>query len=245
MLPETFGSREVRFLTNKSRQLASFSSQCTECGDSRLSYLRTPERMVKMSGFDSTRATLLLRLRDRTDKLSWEEFHDRYGDLLFRYARRRGASAVDAEDIVQDVEMSLLSALDGFEYDASKGRFRAYLRTAVVRAMGRKAKKDQRQGENMDPNAFDYMAAVKDSDNDAKWELEWRMHRLRWALREIAPEFEGQTLEAFKVHVLAGKSVEETADQLQMSKASVYQAKSRVLKRVKARLDEVDPEEDM
>ena len=71
------------------------------------------------------------------------------------------------------------------------------------------------------------------------------MHRLRWALREIAPEFEPQTLEAFKLHVLGGKTVDETAEALDLSKASVYQAKSRVLKRVKSRLDEVDPDEDM
>lgn len=198
-----------------------------------------------MNGFDSTRATLLLRLRDRTDRLSWQEFHERYGELLLRYARRRGASAEDAEDVVQEVEMSLLSALDGFEYDASKGRFRAYLRTAVVRALGRKAKKDERQGENMDPVAFDYLAAVKDCDSDEKWEAEWRMHRLRWALREIAPEFEAQTLEAFKMNVLGGKSVDETAEELQLSKASVYQAKSRVLKRLRSRLDEMDPNEDV
>jgi RNA polymerase sigma-70 factor (ECF subfamily) len=92
-----------------------------------------------MSSFDSTRVTLLLRLRDRTDALGWKEFHERYGELLYRYARRRGASAVDAEDVVQDIELSLLKAMDGFEYDASKGRFRAYLRTAVVREMGRRS----------------------------------------------------------------------------------------------------------
>jgi hypothetical protein len=71
---------------------------------------------------DSTRATFLLRLRDRKDEITWQRFHKRYGELLYRYARSRGASVVDAEDIVQDVEMALFKALDGFEYDGTKGQ---------------------------------------------------------------------------------------------------------------------------
>jgi RNA polymerase sigma-70 factor (ECF subfamily) len=198
-----------------------------------------------MAESDSTRATLLLRLRDRTDSLSWQEFHERYGQLLFRYARQRGASQVDAEDIVQEVALSLLKALDGFEYDAAKGRFRSYLRVAVIRAMGRRAGKEARQGEAVDPNTFDYMTAAREADTDAEWEREWRSHRLRWALREVAPGFEQVTIDAFRVHVLAGKSVKDTAKALDISEASVYQAKSRVLKQVKQRLEELDPDEDV
>ena len=193
----------------------------------------------------STRATFLLRLRNRTDRLTWQEFHQRYGELLYRYARARGASLVDAEDIVQEVEMYLVKALDGFEYDARKGRFRAYLRTSVIRAMGRKAGKDARQGELVDPCVFDYLSAGKEAGADQRWETEWRLHRLRWALREVAPEFEDTTLRAFQVHVLNGESAEQTAEQLGISKASVYQAKSRVLKRVRLRLESLDPEDDV
>jgi len=198
-----------------------------------------------MAKSESTRATLLLRLRDRTDELSWQEFHDRYGELLYRYARSRGASAVDAEDIVQEVEMYLVKAMEGFEYDTRKGRFRAYLRASVVRAMGRRADKKKREGDLLDPQHFDYLAAIKDAASDDRWEREWRQHRLRWALRRVEPEFESQTINAFCKHVLGGESVEATAEQLELSKASVYQAKSRVLRRVREVLDSLDPDEDV
>ncbi|MFH0980883.1 MAG: sigma-70 family RNA polymerase sigma factor [Planctomycetota bacterium] len=194
---------------------------------------------------DSTHPTLLLRLRNRTDEVSWQEFHERYGELLVRYARTRGASAVDAEDIVQDVELYLFKAMEGFEYDTSKGRFRTYLRSAVVHAMARKAKKQARQGEVLDPQVFDYLTAGQEADQDDRWEREWRLHRLRWALRAIAQEVEPLTLEAFRLHVLAGRPVTEAAAELGMSTASVYQAKSRILKRVKQKLESLDPEEDV
>ncbi len=194
---------------------------------------------------DSTRPTLLLRLRNRTDELSWQEFHERYGELLYRYARARGAAAVDAEDIVQEVEMYLFKAMEGFEYDVSKGRFRTYLRTAVVHAMSRKAQKQARQGEILDPKVFDQLATAKEADQDDRWEHEWRLHRLRWALRAITTEVEPVTLEAFRLHVLVGQPVGEAAAQLGISTASVYQAKSRILKRVKEKLETLDPHEDV
>jgi RNA polymerase sigma-70 factor (ECF subfamily) len=198
---------------------------------------------MSMSHADTTHLTFLLRLRDRSDKLSWQEFHERYGQLLYRYARSRGASDADAEDIVQEVEMYLFKALDGFEYDARKGRFRAYLRSAVVHAMARRASKQARQPTGLDPRTFDHLASQK-ADSDAEWDREWRLHRLRWAMRSVADTFEPVTLKAFEMHVLAGRSVAETADKLGLSKASVYQAKSRVLRCLKERLAATDPDGD-
>ena len=198
-----------------------------------------------MADPDTTRMTFLLRLRDRSNSVTWQEFHERYGQLLYRYARSRGATDADAEDIVQEVEMYLFKALDGFEYDANRGRFRTYLRSAVIHAMGRRAQKREKQPPALDPNAFDFIAGQREETSDDRWEREWRLHRLRWAMNEIASEFEQSTLKAFELHVLAGQSVDETATELGLSKGSVYQAKSRVLKCLKTKLAELDPDGDI
>jgi len=86
---------------------------------------------------------------------------------------------------------------------------------------------------------------VHEASGDARWEREWQLHRLRWAMRSVAASFNPVTMKAFEMHVLAGHSVDETAEKLEMSKASVYQARSRVLKRLKERLAEVDPDGDL
>jgi RNA polymerase sigma factor (sigma-70 family) len=198
-----------------------------------------------MSHADTTHLTFLLRLRDRADKLSWQEFHERYGQLLYRYARGRGANHADAEDIVQEVEMYLFKAVSGFEYDARKGRFRAYLRSAVIHALGRRASKEAREPAGFDPQAFDYLASHREASADTRWEREWQLHRLRWAMCSVAERFEPVTLKAFEMHVLAGRSVEQTANELGLSKASVYQAKSRVLKSLRERLAAMDPDADV
>lgn len=193
----------------------------------------------------TTRLSFLLRLRDRADTLTWQQFHERYGELLYRYARSRGASHADAEDIVQEVELGLFKALDGFEYDARKGRFRAYLRAAVVHAMKRRAQREQREPAALDPQNLDYLSSQHEAEADAEWEREWQLHRLRWALRAVAAQFEPLTLKAFELHVLGGMGVEQTATQLGLSKASVYQARHRVLKAVRQRLAELDPDGDI
>jgi RNA polymerase sigma-70 factor (ECF subfamily) len=194
---------------------------------------------------ETTRPTLLLRLRDRSDSLSWEEFHDRYGELLYRYARSRGAKHADAEDIVQEVEMCFFKALPGFEYDARKGRFRAYLRSAVIHTMGRLARKEAHRAAPLDPHTFDFVSAHKDAGADAGWAHEWRQHRFRWALRSVVGDFEEVTVRAFQLNALEGVPAEETAKRLGLGKASVYQAKSRVLKRVRDLLQTLDPDEEV
>lgn len=192
-----------------------------------------------------TRLTFIMRLKDRSNSVGWNEFQDRYGELLYRYARSVGASHADAEDSVQEVVLYLFKAMDGFEYDARKGRFRGYLRSSVVRALARRNKREAKQATPIDPKNFDFVAAKTEAGADAKWEREWRMHRLRWALRSVASEFEENTMKAFELHVLGGLAADETAQEMGISKASVYQAKTRVLKRVRAQLKSVDPDEDV
>ena len=68
-----------------------------------------------------------------------------------------------------------------------------------------------------------------------------RIHVLHRFVVDVAH----RTLQAFELHALRGVPVGEAAEQLQLSKASVYQAKSRVLRRVKEQLDTLDPDQDV
>jgi len=195
--------------------------------------------MVETVG--TTRVSFLDRLRDRSTQRGWVEFDERYRELLIRYAQRRGASLAEAEDIAQDVGLSLFKALENFQYDKERGKFRSYLRTAVVHALARRANRAARAGAVTPAEILDFVADPQDA-TDAEWEREWQLHRLRSSLRSLAKEFEPMTLEAFRLHVLADWNAEETAALLHMSKAGVYQAKSRVLKRLKERIASLDAE---
>ena len=193
--------------------------------------------MTSMGG--TTHLSFLERLRDRTDTRSWVQFHEYYGELLFSYARRLGASHERAEDVVQEVEMYVFKAIGRFRLHARKGSFRAYLRSAVVHALARKGGMERNREAVLDPQTLDALAKT-DPLHDAAWQRDEYLHRIRWAMRYIAKEFEPVTLEAFRLHVLAALPVGRTAEVLGLSKDSVYQAKSRILKRLRERVALMD-----
>src|SRR5262245_61826293 len=86
----------------------------------------------------STHTTLLNRLADEKDMSAWADFQRRYRELIVSYARRRGLQPADCDDVLQDVLFGLTKALPAFHYDPARGRFRAYLKTIVNRAVGRR-----------------------------------------------------------------------------------------------------------
>lgn len=184
-----------------------------------------------MSADVTTHVSLLLRLADERDVGAWREFHQRYGELLRGFARRRGLQPADCDDVVQDVLLSLSKAMPGFEYDAAKGKFRSYLKTVTLRAIFR------RSGQNERPRSLENIeeatrAASEDEDVEQQWELEWREHHLRNAMRVIAAEFNDQDRQAFQWYAIEGRPVPEVSQLLGMSADAVYQAKSRILKRL-------------
>ena len=192
--------------------------------------------IVKTAG--TTRVSFLAALKEGPRDLAWAEFHTRYGELLYRYARGRGASDAEAEDVTQEVEMYLFKAMGQFEYDPKKGGFRSYLRRSVVNAVGRRASRRSRQEASVDPAVLALMSGGQ-PEEDPRWEREWRLHQLRWLLRSIADDFEPITMEAFRLHVLADRPVDEVADHLRISRASVYQAKSRVIRQLRDQLGRI------
>ena len=50
---------------------------------------------------DTTRASLLLRIKDTRNTHAWAEFDAIYRPMLYRFARARGLDDAAAEDLVQ------------------------------------------------------------------------------------------------------------------------------------------------
>lgn len=181
----------------------------------------------------TTHVSLLQRLASGRggDSGPWNDFCDRYGDLIRGYARRRGMQPNDCDDIVQDVLLSLTKAMPGFQYDPAKGRFRSYLFTVVSHAVQRTW--CQKNGERpLDDGAASFIS--DGSDADEQWETEWRQHHLRLAMKTIAAEFNPADRAAFESYAIDGRTVHETAQALGMTADQVYQAKSRILRRLSA-----------
>lgn len=190
----------------------------------------------------STHVTLLRRLSDGEDPAAWREFHDRYAELIRGFARRRRLQAADCDDVVQDVLLALSKSMPAFEYDPGKGKFRSYLKTVTLHAVFRRL---GRHGGEIDLEhiADCTRAAGDDEEIEAAWEAEWRQYHLRQAMVQIAAEFNDTDREAFQRYAIEGQSVRATAEALDLSVDQVYQAKSRIMKRLSGLIEQQIHEE--
>ncbi len=183
-----------------------------------------------------THVTLLARLSDGSDPRAWEEFHARYFELIRNFARRRGQQPADCDDIAQEVLLSLSKALPGFRYDPAKGKFRSYLKTVTLRTVFRKS--CQKRGAiDLEHIEEATQAAERDVEIEAAWEEEWRQYHLRQAMQTISTEFGPADRKAFERYAVAGQDARAVAEELDLSVDQVYQAKSRILRRLETLID--------
>jgi len=191
----------------------------------------------------ATRASIFIKLKTsdaQPRELAWRQFYQRYAPVISSYAYRNGANRQQAEEVVQDVICGFFEASPRFVYDPSRGRFRAYLKACVGRALQRRKLSHSRaRAVSMDD------VDVPDERDDELWEKLWQQQILRRAMEMVREQYARkgklQTFEAFEQNVVKGISASDTAQRLAMNVASVHAAKSRVtekLREVRARLDD-------
>src|SRR5437763_14314285 len=79
---------------------------------------------------DETRQSLLLRAQTgETD--AWKDLTDLYRPLILGWLNRQGVPASDLEDLSQEVLLSVVKHLPGFQHSGQRGAFRSWLRTVV------------------------------------------------------------------------------------------------------------------
>ena len=184
-----------------------------------------------MHGQTTTHASFLARLKDGGDSTAWPEFNERYGELIRSFARRRGLQPSDCDDVYQDVLLSLARAMPGFSYDPSRGKFRSYLKTATLRVIFKRSRQNP-GGVNLEDIENATRAAETDAAVEEAWEMEWRQYHLRQAVPTIEVEFSHTDRQAFQRYAVEGMGARETAEALELSVDQVYQAKSRITKRL-------------
>ena len=80
-----------------------------------------------MTETPETRPSLLVRVKDPTDRQAWSQFVEVYRPVIHRLARRKGLQHADAEDLVQRVLVAVAGSIDRWEHDARRAKFRTWL----------------------------------------------------------------------------------------------------------------------
>ena len=192
---------------------------------------------------ETTRPSLLARLRDPADREAWRQFESKYRELIIRYCRGRGLSHTDAEDVCQIVMLKLSRGLDKFEYSPERGRFRGFLGRIVRNEVIRHVHRSLPNGHLRDDALARLAAPPEPQTPDAVWESEWMHHHLRLAIRHVR-DTGGDRATAVFEQILAGETVSQIAAAFQMTADAVYKVKQRMRDRIKARVAAQIAEED-
>ena len=195
---------------------------------------------LRMNKIPDTRQTLIERVKDADDHAAWTEFVMIYRPAVMRFALRRGLQLADAEDVAQRVFVAVARTLKHWDPRRSAGSFRAWLLTTtrnnVINALTRQPTVCAKGGTSA-------LKAMNTHTNRTSIDeqLDWECQRaeFRKAASDIRREFSEDTWQAFWMTAMEERSVADVAKQLNKSTGSVYAARSRIIRRIKRRLEQL------
>jgi RNA polymerase sigma-70 factor (ECF subfamily) len=188
-----------------------------------------------------TRISLIVKLRDPKDEAAWREFLALYEPLIYRLARRKGLQDADAHDLCQEVFRAVAGAVD--RWDPGLCNFRRWLyriaRNLLVNFLTRPSHQRLGSGSTSVQVLLESQLAPEPS---ATWlfEAEYQMRLFLWASSEVKEEFTPTTWRAFWQTAVEARAAVAVAAELGLSVGAVYIARSRVLARIKKRIEHLD-----
>lgn len=165
-----------------------------------------------------------------------------YEPLLMRLMRSRGLQENDARDTTQQVLLRISGAIERYRPDGGEASFRRWLfciaRNVVVTFLSRQSRQptlldDWKAAEQLEP-------ALATSDEMKCFQHEYDQQVLAWAIEQVRCEFRESTWLAFVRTSIEGRPAQEVAQELKMSPGSIYVARSRIVARLRVKVEEFE-----
>jgi RNA polymerase sigma-70 factor (ECF subfamily) len=144
--------------------------------------------------------------------------------------------------VSQEVLLAIAKSVGKWESDPNRGSFRGWLatitRNLVVNFLIRRERHPRGTGDSDFLRWLEEVPATE-SDESQLFDLERRRQLFLWAASEIETEFRWETWRAFWETSVVGRSVGDVAIEMKMSAGAVYVARSRVMKRLREKVEGV------
>jgi len=190
----------------------------------------------------STSLSLLAGIRTQ-DPVYWDRFTQLFGPLIYNWCRRKGLGEHDAADIVQDVFRVVFSKIDAFRRDKPGDSFRAWLwritRNKVMDHHRRSQKNPPAVGGSTGQAVILNLAADWPAQLTGDEASEDANSTYTRALQLIQTEFEEHTWRAFWRVAIEDASPAIVSQESGMSLPAVYNAKYKVLRRLREEFAEL------
>jgi RNA polymerase sigma factor (sigma-70 family) len=190
-----------------------------------------------------TRPSLLVRLRNLQDQQSWEEFYAIYQPLIFRMARNQGLQDADAAELTQEVFVAVASAIERWDPNPERGSFRGWLfrisRNLMINWLAYRRRHPSCDG-NSDIHRLLNEQPDPRQEESAVFDQEYRRQAFAWAADEIRGEFAEATWQAFWLTAVDNRPIANVAEKLGISSGAVYIARSRVMARLRKKIETLE-----
>jgi len=180
-----------------------------------------------------TSASLLILAGREGNAEAWRRLEAIYSPLLRNWLRVDGVETADAEDLAQDVLLTVSRELPRFDHSGRPGAFRSWLRTTLVHRLQDFWRSRRREPAGIGGTSWNECCEQLSDDSSAlsrNWNLAHDQQVMARLLEQVRSRFEPKTWDAFWRQVYNGQRADEVAAELGMSLSSVYVARSRVLK---------------
>lgn len=188
------------------------------------------------SSVSDTRISLLLRLPDKRDVAAWDQFVEIYEPLVYRLARAKGLQDADAREVVQEVLIVVSRAIERWDPDPERGRFRDWLfriaRNLVIKFLTRRKYRPLGTGDTV---VAEFLNAQIDpsSVESGMFDIEYRREVFRWASERVREQVKEHTWQAYWMKNVEERETAAVARELEMSVGAVHIACSRVRSRLR------------
>lgn len=192
------------------------------------------------TGASSISSTMLRGLKDR-DSTAWSRFVRVLGPVVYQQCRRSGLQPSDAENVMQEVFLSVATKVETFQRTKPDDTFRGWLRTITrnkIRNYLKRWKKHPDGAGGTDAKMqFQEQPVPEFLDSEEPSDPDSDALIVRRVIESIRDDFEDKTWQCFWRMAVEGHSAAEISANLGMKPDAVRQAKRRVSKRLQQELD--------
>jgi RNA polymerase sigma-70 factor, ECF subfamily len=181
----------------------------------------------------ATRSSLLNRIKDPEDALSWSEFFERYRRVVLGIARSRGLSEANAEEVALEVFTKVARNIRNFETGGRPGSFRSWLyRLTRWRAQDKALSEGRhtQQSENIEDH--DQSLSQPDPINEAL-EKEARGHIIDVLFHRLENKVPTRQLQIFRMLVIDEVPVDKVCALFRISTSNAYVIRHRILAKLR------------
>ncbi len=181
---------------------------------------------------EQTASNLVRGITDFENHQRWYEFNNLYRPMIRKILHDKGLRPDELDDLVQEVYLSMLSTIERFKYDRTRGKFRSWLSTLTQRAVY--AHRRKRIEPAVDPWGLEETEPAGErlsvADDD----------RMQLCLKLARNRFDDQAWLPFYLRVIEQTPIEDVQRVTGLNRNAIYQAVHRVKQCLREMLAELD-----